>query len=142
MRDRKGQGWGLRNAKLRTSRKILFASGLLPLLRCGGLETDGITPFLIEQFTMPPSDRVADAFIAGGRSDVAVELFEAYESFVKMLDDGETREKLDGITGRSEASGSVLFQEIVEIGQVVEMHLLDLLFGPELEKVTRDYAIF
>jgi hypothetical protein len=142
MRDRKGQGWGLRNAKLRTSRKILFASGLLPLLRCGGLETDAITPFLLEQFEMPPSDRVADAFIEGGRSDAAVELFEAYERFVKMLDNEETRKSLGEITGRPEASESDLFQKIVEIGQVVETRLLDLLFDAELEKVTRDYAIF
>jgi hypothetical protein len=28
-RDRAGAGWGLRNAKLRMSRKLIFASGLL-----------------------------------------------------------------------------------------------------------------
>ena len=32
-RDVGGKGWGVRNAKLRLSRKLIFASGLLGLLR-------------------------------------------------------------------------------------------------------------
>jgi len=39
-RRRRGEGWGLRNAKLRTSRKVLFAGGLLPVFRCQGLSRE------------------------------------------------------------------------------------------------------
>ena len=64
MRERNGQGWGLCNAKLRTTRKMLFASGLLPVLRCAGLASAEIAPFLLAQFELPPTDRVAAAFDA------------------------------------------------------------------------------
>ena len=73
-------GWGLRNAKLRTSRKLLFASGLLPVLRCHELRAEAIAPFLAAQFAMPPTDRVADAFLRYGAPAEGAAALAAYDA--------------------------------------------------------------
>ncbi|HEY3865328.1 MAG TPA: hypothetical protein VGL54_04495, partial [Solirubrobacteraceae bacterium] len=66
--------WGLRNVKLRTARKVLFAGGLLPVFECAKMEKSQMTEFLRDQLQMPPVDRIAAAFLnhhaadPGGRS--------------------------------------------------------------------------
>ena len=55
--------WGLRIAKLRTSRKLLFAGGLLPLLLCYQHDVNGIRAYLRDQLPLPATDGVADAFM-------------------------------------------------------------------------------
>ncbi len=65
-RERGGAGWGLRNAKLRNSRKILFASGLLPLLLCERFGRADMARFLADQFSAPATSRVAYAFLVRG----------------------------------------------------------------------------
>jgi hypothetical protein len=142
MRHRKGLGWGLRNAKLRTSRKLLFASGLLPLLRCANLESDAIRPFLLAQFEMSPNDRVADAFIAAGEPVVGVSTFESFGRFLDQLDKKEVREKLDKIPGRAEAEDSEEFREATDIGATIEDSLVKLLHGPGMIEATKRYGIF
>jgi hypothetical protein len=142
MRDRDGQGWGLRNVKLRTTRKLLFASGLLPLLRCRELESGEIEAFVRDQFALPPADRVADAFIAYGEVEAGGSVFSAYDRFLEKLDDDSTRAALDAIKSRAEADESELFQSMASHGEDIEEGLRSLLYETKLAETTIRYGLF
>lgn len=142
MRDRDGQGWGLRNAKLRATRKMLFASGLVPLLLCAQQDADAIPGFLKDQYSMTPTDRVADAFVSLAQFDAARRVFEAYEAFFVELANEALRQELDGIKSRAAADKSDVFQRVARLGDEIEGGLLDLLFSPDLQAIARKYAIF
>jgi len=140
-RARRGEGWGLRNAKLRTSRKLLFASGLLPVLRCHALRAEAIAPFLAEQFALPPTDRVADAFLHCGTTDQGAETLAAYDAFLALLDDDAVRAELSAIDGRAAADASPRWREVAVLGGTIERALLALLFETELGPVTQRYVV-
>lgn len=140
-REREGRGWGLRNAKLRTSRKLLFASGLLPVLRCHEHPAEAIAPFLATQFAMPPTDRVADAFLRYEMPEDGAATLAAYDAFLRLLDDEAVRAELRAIPSRGDADASPRFREVTELGAAIERGLLALLFGPGLGPVTQRYAI-
>jgi hypothetical protein len=140
-RTRGGEGWGLRNAKLRTSRKMLFASGLLPVLRCHEQRREDMLDFLVSQYAMPPVDRLADAFLHYGAEAQGVEALVAYDQFVQLLDDDAVREELDGISSGTEAARSARFETIARLGIAIDAGILGLLFSPALASWTRNFAI-
>jgi hypothetical protein len=140
-RERSGAGWGLRNAKLRTSRKLLFASGLLPVLRCHELRAEAIAPFLAEQFAMPPTDRVADAFLRYGAVQEGADGLAAYDAFLALINDDDARAELQGLGGRAAADDSPRWRQVAELGGTIERSLLKLLFETELGPVTERYAV-
>ncbi len=141
-RERHGRGWGLRNAKLRTSRKLLFASGLLPVLRCREHAAQALGPFLIEQFAMPPADRVADAFMHYDAHAQGAATLGAYDAFMALIDDAGVRAELDAIDSRAAADDSPRWREVAALGAQIEEGLLALLFETELGATTRSYGIF
>ncbi|MGB2710464.1 MAG: hypothetical protein WBC33_03040, partial [Conexibacter sp.] len=141
-RERGGHGWGLRNAKLRSSRKLLFASGLLPVLRCHEQRAEAFGAFLAEQFAMPPSDRVADAFLRYGALAEGVETLGAYDAFLELLDDAGARAELRALDGRSAAEHSPRFREVAALAAQIDRGLLALLFETELGETTRRYVVF
>jgi hypothetical protein len=141
-RERGGAGWGLRNAKLRSSRKLLFASGLLPVLRCHELRAEAIAPFLAEQFAMPPTDRVADAFLRYGAAAAGADALAAYDAVLALLDDDEARAELRALENRAAAAASPRWREVAELGATIEQRLLALLFETGLGPVAQRYAVF
>lgn len=141
MRARKGEGWGLRNAKLRLSRKALFAGGLLPVLECYRHPVADMLGYLDERMSVPPLDRLADALVDRGATDAGVRALSAYDEFLAILDDGDKRRELREL-GVAEATESSLFARIAEIGKVLEAGFLALLFDdPELRRWVRDYLV-
>ena len=142
MRDRRGEGWGLRNAKLRLSRKALFAGGLLPVLECYRYTSDEIAGYLGQRMSVPPLDRIADVFVDHRAVDPGVRSLSAYDEFLGILDDGDQRARLSELTA-DEAAQSPLFERVTELGTEFERGLLALLFDdPELRRRMREYIVF
>ncbi|MGN6257035.1 MAG: hypothetical protein ACTHN3_04690 [Solirubrobacterales bacterium] len=134
--------WGLRNAKLRTSRKILFAGGLLPILECFRFDEDEMRRFLKDQLDRPPTDRIARSFLTHDAVDAGARTLGAYDEFVGRLDDEEFRRELRTVV-RWRSGESPAFADVRRIAHDVEQGLLALLYETrELPQVARDYAIF
>ena len=142
-KERKGpEKWGLRNAKLRNSRKVLFAGGLLPILDCFRLDESQMRHFLAQELDLPPADRIARSFMDNGAPDAGARTLGAYDEFVGRLHEEDFREALEKVTRETSAS-SPEFAEMQRIGHELEDGLLALLYETRhLPEVVREYALF
>jgi hypothetical protein len=135
--------WGLRNAKLRTSRKVLFAGGLLPILECFRFDREPMRGFVEVQLDTPPTDRLAQAFLEHRAIDEGGRTLGVYDEFIGRLNEEGFRRELQSVT-RETADDSAAFSDVRRIGKELQAGLLALLYeaSRELSKVVRDYAIF
>ncbi|MET0307012.1 MAG: hypothetical protein ABW196_12410 [Solirubrobacterales bacterium] len=142
-KEREGpEKWGLRNGKLRTSRKVLFAGGLLPVLECARFDLAPMRAFLEEQLGTPPTDRIAQSFLKNEANDEGARTLGAYDDFVGRMNETDFRHDLQGVT-RGNAGESAAFSDVSRIGMELEAGLLALLYETRtLPPVVRDYAIF
>lgn len=141
-RERSGEGWGIRNAKLRLSRKLLFAGGLFPLLRCSEFELEAMEGFLDHQFSVPPLDRISDAYRELDLEDAGARLLLAYEEFLAILDDPERRSSLERLR-IEDADNSEIFTRVRELGEELQASLLTLLFDDNrMRPLAREYLVF
>jgi hypothetical protein len=140
----RGQGdrkWGMRNAKLRTSRKVLFAGGLLPLLDCHLLPAAEHRAHLLAELSRPPTDRIAGAFARYGARDAGRRCLGAYDRWIGLLTDDEARAELTSLTADG-ARDSAVFRDARRCGLELQAGLLALLYETPLRDVAREYAVF
>ena len=148
-RERAGRGWALRNAKLRMSRKLIFAAGLLTCFSCDEphlrqVQPDGIVGYLEASFGNTPLDVVADAFLRYGRTDhTARQLVGAYDSFLALLDNAEKRKHLEELQ-QHELDSDPVFGEVRTQGRRFQEALTRLFFQEDqkLGTLTMEYGVF
>ena len=155
-RDRGGKGWGLRNAKLRMSRKLIFASGLLLCFSCHldpelqatistakGVIKQNLVNHIREFVRQSPLEIVARSLpLYSVPEKTQTDFFSAYAQFLELLDDENARKHLDSL--RAEDSGSdSTFDHVKKISSVFQSCLDKIFFdNPTLGPLTRKYGVF
>lgn len=167
-RDR-GQGWALRNFKLRLSRKLTFTAGLAMCMSCQILppkqlanagEPDfylELEDYLVDLSNKPPLQIVAEFVrrLADNASDAGNEqngananaagrlIFQSYDRFLEIIDDPERRSRLEELTAET-ASSDPLYSETRRVGTNFQEGLSKLFFGTDekLTAATQRYGVF
>lgn len=130
-----------RNAKLRTSRKLLFAAGLLPVLLCHMKESREMPAFLTRQLASPPTDRLAAAFLQQNAVPEGVRALGAYDRWIGMSAREDVRSELASLR-EATRDDSPVWAEIRWIGDELQRGLLALLYETGLSPLTRQYGLF
>jgi predicted nucleotidyltransferase len=156
MWERQQRGWGIRNAKLRFSRKLLFASGLLTCFMWSLFPPDDVdritsydelaprlTEYILEQTRLSPIDVVAKVLLAKELYDTARQVIGAYDAFLGIIADADNRrilEKLD----RDAAVDDPVFAKVREITRPFREGILQLFFDddPALAGFMRKFGVF
>ena len=123
--------WVMRNAKLRTSRKVLFAGGLLPVLFCRLRELEEIPAFLTRQLAARPVDRIAWAFLQTDLIAEGARCLGAYDEWIAMLQDNDFRAAIAALRADTR-DDSPDFDRVRSVGERLHLGLTALLFDSPL----------
>jgi predicted nucleotidyltransferase len=155
-RERGARGWALRTAKLRMSRKLLYAAGLLSCFSCDSAFPAGrrghpwqgaqqVVEYLGGLVRTTPLDILAGVtlYYFGELSGAGGRLFEAYDEFLGMLHDPGTRAHLDALSP-SQADTDAAYQRVRELGTRFQDALTEIFFssGTPLRELTIRYGVF
>jgi len=156
-RGQAGQGWGLRNAKLRVSRKLIFATGMLSCFSCHLLSSPDVKQELKTQNSTVAMEEYLRHFIVKKPLEIlatfllelkidkrtAVKLFSAYNSFLNLIDDTSKREHLKKLLPQN-IRGDIVFNEVRGYSHEFQDGLTELFFKKhqELQKLSIFYGVF
>jgi predicted nucleotidyltransferase len=152
--------WALRNAKLRMSRKLIFAAGLLDCffchldpaadrakqaLRSPGKDISALTEYMEARFLLTPLEIVAQACLQPSiKSETAHSIFDNYNRFLSILDDPNKRSELEAVRSHEGLRNSTVWKEIREVSRPFHDGLVWLFLrdNDELKDLTMKYGIF
>ena len=153
-RNRGPAGWALRNVKLRTSRKLMYAAGLLTCFSCDPAlrpvaarhpwyDAQQVVEHLARMAGMTPLDIVASVVLSffGELSGAGERLFCAYDEVLGLLEGN--RAHLKGLLPW-QAEGDPVYQQARRLGIVVQQGLTEIFFECDtpLRELTIRYGVF
>lgn len=143
---RGNKGYAIRSIKLGTSRKLLFASGLLACFWCdpniAGIQhkepqKQALIDHLEKFLSLTPLERLARFFVVHiNRSDstflreTARKLFETYDAFIGLLNDDEKRKRLEELKSET-APNDEVFQYARSIRRTFRLAIQDMFLHNE-----------
>lgn len=155
-RVRSAKGWALRNAKLRMSRKLLYAAGLLTCFSCDSVfrprartqpwhDARQVVDHLSGMVRLAPLDIVANVvlYYFGELSGPAERLFGVYDEFLGVLHDPRRRTHLDSLPP-SQADTDPEYQGVREMATRFQDALTEIFFhrATPLRDLTIRYGVF
>lgn len=156
-RQRGGEGWALRSTKLRLSRKLIYASGLLYCFSCREVaamvnasdESDARLPQAIDHLlrvgSQPAIDIMAGVLLRYQEFHPAArQLGDSYDAFLGLLGDSETRKHLENLA-EEDAAKDTVYERVRDLGHRFQ-GALDRVFlepsGAGVFELTKKYGVF
>ncbi len=161
--EQSNKKWALRNAKLRVSRKIIFAKGLLLCFDCELFAAEepwrslapppGADGTLLEErllagaewvTELTPLDALSRVLLAQDNGGLAEPILSRYNAFLEFMDDASNRKHLEELTFDAAVNDERFTQIRHEIGREFGESLEELFFrGPQhLVTLTQKYGVF
>jgi hypothetical protein len=155
-RTRSGEGKAMRNIKLRMSRKLIYASGLLACFACHlGLARAELpnacqapshecVECLRKFMSAPPLEILSRVLLhLGSKAEpTANKIITAYDTFIGTLADEEKRKHLEALQ-QDEIDNSPVFRDVRKASHAFRDGLLELFFDmDEFKNLTRMYGVF
>ncbi|MGA7617212.1 MAG: nucleotidyltransferase domain-containing protein [Thermoanaerobaculia bacterium] len=154
MWERAGEGWAIRNVKLRFSRKLIFVAGLLTcfsaeILRPVPLEGASddeaffvlLADFIREQSNLQPLEKLARTILP--YPETALKILGPYDFFLSILDDESEREVLEKVTFE-QAPSNEIYNRLRDRSQEFRDGIERLFFDddPDLRRLIRKVGVF
>ena len=152
--------WALRNAKLRMSRKLVFAAGLLRCFFChldtaaddarqaltSKKDVSPLTAYMERHLSLTPLDLVAKACLERDdvRTETARSIFDSYDQFLAILDDSVKRSELERVRTHEELRRSKAWNEVRKVSHPFHEGLVNLFLSDDddLKELTMQYGVF